>query len=163
MDSHYWPLATHCGRTLPSPPRTGSDTSFLSLSKVEVLGRNIPLVRPGHVLISQLPGTQSRCHPFSFVGESWLLPPQALCRTEFLWHKRDILLQSTKVPLNFPQSLLPPGLYIHSPPFPLPLLQANPPHSFFFFFWLHQVLVVSHRIFRCGMQTLSCSMWDLVP
>ena len=29
--------------------------------------------------------------------------------------------------------------------------------------WLHQVLVVACRIFTCSMQTLSCSMWDLVP
>ena len=25
------------------------------------------------------------------------------------------------------------------------------------------LLVVAHGIFTCGMQTLSCSMWDLVP
>ena len=28
--------------------------------------------------------------------------------------------------------------------------------------WLCQVLVVTHRIFSCHVQTLSCSKWDLV-
>ena len=35
--------------------------------------------------------------------------------------------------------------------------------SLSFFSWLHQVLVAICKIFGCGMQTLSCSMWDLVP
>ena len=29
--------------------------------------------------------------------------------------------------------------------------------------WLHQVRVAACRIFNSGMQTLSCSTWDLVP
>ena len=29
--------------------------------------------------------------------------------------------------------------------------------------WLCWVLVVACRIFTCSMQTLNCSMWDLVP
>ena len=33
----------------------------------------------------------------------------------------------------------------------------------FFFFWLQRVLVVAREIFSCVLQTLSCSMWDLVP
>ena len=32
-----------------------------------------------------------------------------------------------------------------------------------FFIWLHRVLVAAHGIFSCGLQTLSCSTWDLVP
>ena len=41
--------------------------------------------------------------------------------------------------------------------------------GFFFFFniylfvWIHQILVATSKIFTCGMQTLSYSMWDLVP
>ena len=31
------------------------------------------------------------------------------------------------------------------------------------FIWPCQILVVACRIFRCGMSTLSWSMWDLVP
>ena len=31
------------------------------------------------------------------------------------------------------------------------------------FIWLCQVLVETHEIFSCGIQTLSCCMWDLVP
>ena len=31
------------------------------------------------------------------------------------------------------------------------------------FIWLHQVSVEAWRIFNCGVQTLNCSMWDLVP
>ena len=36
---------------------------------------------------------------------------------------------------------------------------------FLFVIWLHQVLVAACRIFdlHCGMQILSCGMWDLVP
>ena len=33
---------------------------------------------------------------------------------------------------------------------------------FFFFFSLHHS-VAALRIFSCGMQTLRCSMWNLVP
>ena len=35
----------------------------------------------------------------------------------------------------------------------------------YLFIWLHQVLVAAWRIFdfRCGKQTLSCSMWGLAP
>ena len=33
----------------------------------------------------------------------------------------------------------------------------------YLFIWLHQVLVAACRIFSCGMQALSCSMWNLVP
>ena len=32
----------------------------------------------------------------------------------------------------------------------------------YLFIWLCQVLVAKHGIFRCGMWTLSCGMWDLV-
>ena len=31
------------------------------------------------------------------------------------------------------------------------------------FIWLHLVCVVAHGIFHCGIQILSCSVWDLVP
>ena len=31
------------------------------------------------------------------------------------------------------------------------------------FIWLHSVLVEALGIFNCGTQTLSCSVWDLVP
>ena len=31
------------------------------------------------------------------------------------------------------------------------------------FIWLCWTLVAACRIFSCGMQTLSCGMWDLVP
>ena len=31
------------------------------------------------------------------------------------------------------------------------------------FIWLHGVLVVAHRIFKCSRWTLSCGIWDLVP
>ena len=31
------------------------------------------------------------------------------------------------------------------------------------FIWLCQVLVAACGIFSCGMRTLSCGMWDLVP
>ena len=36
---------------------------------------------------------------------------------------------------------------------------------FLFLIWLHQVSVAACRIFnlRCGMQILSCGVWDLVP
>ena len=34
---------------------------------------------------------------------------------------------------------------------------------FYLFIWPHQVSVEAHGIFSCGMQTLSCGMWDLVP
>ena len=34
---------------------------------------------------------------------------------------------------------------------------------FYLFIWLWWVLVAACRIFSCGMQTLGCSMWDLVP
>ena len=30
------------------------------------------------------------------------------------------------------------------------------------FIWLCQILVAAHGIFNCGIQTLGCSMWDLV-
>ena len=33
----------------------------------------------------------------------------------------------------------------------------------FIFIWLYQVLFVACRIFSCGMQTLGCHIWDLVP
>ena len=33
----------------------------------------------------------------------------------------------------------------------------------FIFIWLCQVLFVACRIFSCGMQTLGCHIWDLVP
>ena len=33
----------------------------------------------------------------------------------------------------------------------------------YLFTWLHWALVVALRIFSCGIRTLSCSMWDLVP
>ena len=33
--------------------------------------------------------------------------------------------------------------------------------TFYWFIWLHQVLVSARKIFSCGMWTLSCSMWDL--
>ena len=33
----------------------------------------------------------------------------------------------------------------------------------YLFIWLQQVLIAACRIFSCGMQTLSCDMWDLVP
>ena len=41
-------------------------------------------------------------------------------------------------------------------------------HSFFStssskFIWLHQVSVAALGIFSCSLQTLSCSIWDLVP
>lgn len=29
--------------------------------------------------------------------------------------------------------------------------------------WLYQVFVAVRRIFSCGVQTLSCNVWDLVP
>ena len=31
------------------------------------------------------------------------------------------------------------------------------------FIWLHLVCIVAHGIFHCGIQILSCSVWDLVP
>ena len=31
------------------------------------------------------------------------------------------------------------------------------------FICLHPVVVVARGIFRCGVQTFSCGMWDLVP
>ena len=34
---------------------------------------------------------------------------------------------------------------------------------FYLFIWLHRVLVEACGIFRCGIPTLSCRMWDLVP
>ena len=35
---------------------------------------------------------------------------------------------------------------------------------FFKFIWLHRVLLAACRIFfSCGMRTLGCGMWDLVP
>ena len=34
---------------------------------------------------------------------------------------------------------------------------------FYLFIWLCQVLVAAFGIFSCSIQTLSCSMWDLVP
>ena len=34
---------------------------------------------------------------------------------------------------------------------------------FYLFIWLLRVLVAACRLFSCSMQTLSCSMWDLVP
>ena len=34
---------------------------------------------------------------------------------------------------------------------------------FYLFIWLHRILVAACRIFGCGMQTLSCGLWDLVP
>ena len=36
-------------------------------------------------------------------------------------------------------------------------------YYFYLFTWLCQVSVVTHGIFSCGIQTLSCGMWDLVP
>ena len=38
-------------------------------------------------------------------------------------------------------------------------------HACICIFYLHRVLVATHRIFdlRCSMQTLSCGTWDLVP
>ena len=33
----------------------------------------------------------------------------------------------------------------------------------FLLIWLHRVLVVACGIFRRGMRTLSCGMWDPVP
>ena len=33
----------------------------------------------------------------------------------------------------------------------------------YLFIWLCQVLVTACGIFRCGMRTLNCCMWDLVP
>ena len=33
----------------------------------------------------------------------------------------------------------------------------------YLFIWLQQVLVAAHGIFSCGVWTLSCSLWDLVP
>ena len=35
--------------------------------------------------------------------------------------------------------------------------------NFCLFIGLCQVLVTARGIFSCGMRTLSCSMWDLVP
>ena len=32
-----------------------------------------------------------------------------------------------------------------------------------FIYWLCQVSVAAHGIFSCGIQTLGCGMWDLVP
>ena len=34
---------------------------------------------------------------------------------------------------------------------------------FYLFIWLYHILVAACRIFGCGMQTLSCGLWDLVP
>ena len=36
-------------------------------------------------------------------------------------------------------------------------------YYFYLFTWLCQVSVATHGIFSCGIQTLSCGMWDLVP
>ena len=35
--------------------------------------------------------------------------------------------------------------------------------NIYLFVWIHQILVATSKIFTCGMQTLSYSMWDLVP
>ena len=35
--------------------------------------------------------------------------------------------------------------------------------NIYLFIWLCQVLVVACGIFSCGMRTLGCSMWDIVP
>ena len=46
--------------------------------------------------------------------------------------------------------------------FPVLSLFLNILKQFFFFLiWLRWVLVVACRIFSCGMQTLSYSMWDV--
>lgn len=55
----------HCCKTPRSPPRIALPRC-LSPSKVKVLGRNIPLGRPGHVLTAPLPERQARFCPFSF-------------------------------------------------------------------------------------------------
>lgn len=132
MDSHYWPLATHCCGTLPSPPRTGPATLLLSLSKVEVLGRNIPLVRPGHVLISQLPGRQARFHPFSSVGKSWPFFPRPFAGQNFHSIKETFFCRVPRFPSTFHSLSCLQGFTYTLPLFPLPLLQANPLHSFLF-------------------------------
>ena len=36
-------------------------------------------------------------------------------------------------------------------------------YLFIYLIWLHWIFVVACRMFRCGMWTLSCGLWDLVP
>ena len=43
------------------------------------------------------------------------------------------------------------------------LIRRLPRQAYHLFIWLGQVLFVAHGIFSCGMQTLSCGMWDLAP
>ena len=45
----------------------------------------------------------------------------------------------------------------------LALIRRPPRQAYYLFIWLGQVLFVAHGIFSCGMQTLSCGMWDLAP
>ena len=44
-------------------------------------------------------------------------------------------------------------------------LHSREESLFYLFNWLHHVLVVAHGIFNlcCGILTLSCGMWDLLP
>ena len=42
-------------------------------------------------------------------------------------------------------------------------LEMRHSYQFFFFNLFGQVLIATHRIFSYGTQTLSCSIWDLVP
>ena len=47
--------------------------------------------------------------------------------------------------------------------FVLPLTFSFYFYNVYLFLWLYHVLVVACGIFSCGKQTLSCSLWDLVP
>ena len=63
------------------------------------------------------------------------------------------------------KALIAPTLLL--PPKPSQKTQLHPSVSFCFFniIWLHHILAVARGIIdlHCGMRTLSCGMWDLVP
>ena len=63
-------------------------------------------------------------------------------------------------------SSLPPSVWlIHLGLFITVFIPSLKKIMYYLFIWLHWVSVVAHGIFdiHCGMQTLSCSMWELVP
>lgn len=117
----HWPPTA---ASLPGPlQEQPCHVASFSLSKVKVLGRDILLGRPGHVITVPLPEKQERFCPFSFQGgdkETWLSPALQPLYSIGFQHRRDLLLLSTTVILDLPLAPLPPDLGTYCSWCPLP-------------------------------------------
>ena len=130
-----------------------------------------------------LPSAQKSIESFRSIDQNVSQISQTLCRhlkfhnfqnTAVILHPQNmfILRCSPKMVQHLP-SCQRRNLGCYSPCHysPFPTCNEPPPSAgstsftifIYLFIWLCWVLVAACRIFRCGMQTLSCSTWALAP